>query len=60
MGFLLALPRLFSDNSNQFRLLEAKTWYKLPDHGPKMGPTWPLHGLNKSTITSSDIIVRHD
>ena len=33
--------RLLNKNLNHFRLLEAKIWYKWPEHSPNMGQTWP-------------------
>ena len=36
--------RLSGENSNDFRLVEAKILQKWWKHGPYMAPTWASHG----------------
>ena len=42
--------RLSGENSNDFRLVEAKILQKWWKHGPYMAPTWASHGPYNSSF----------
>ena len=44
--FSIVLDILFSENSNHFRILKAKIWYKWSEHGVNLGLILPHYAQN--------------
>ena len=57
--FSVVLDTLFSENSNHFRILKAKIWYKWPEHGFNLGLILPHYAQNCSTLSGSDLFEMH-
>merc|ERR1712082_87710 len=57
--FSIVLDTLFSENSNHFRILKAKIWYKWPEHGFNLGLILPHYAQNCSTLSGSDLFEMH-